>query len=133
MKVVGKILLLISGILLLVVGLWSLITALIGLLAVVGGAAAGEDGAALQLVGIVIFVVSIVALLCYIFAGIRGIKTFTKGDSKNVNRAFIWAILILALNVFSLIYTKTFAASTIVALVVDVAYVTGAFMVKLSK
>jgi len=134
MKQVGKILLLVAGIALLAIGVWSLITALLGLIAAVGGLASNKDeGVVLLVAGIIVFVVSVLCLLFYLFAGIRGIKTFTKGDEKNVRKAFIWAIIILVLNVFSLVYTKTFAANTIAALVVDAAYVTGAFMVKLSK
>ena len=141
MKAVGKILLLVSGIAFLAVGIWSLVTALLGLLAIIGGAAAasGESAAAGVLVlvfGIIIFVVSVVSLLFYVFAGIRGIKTFTKGDDKNVRKAFVWAIVILILGVIGIVsgsISKTSITSNIVGLVIDAAYITGAFMVKLSK
>ena len=133
MKQVGKILLLIAGIALIIIGGWALIAALIGLIGIISGIIAGGDvGTAVLIAGIVTFVVSVLCLLFYLFAGIRGIKTFTKGDAKNINKAFIWAIVILALNIFSLVYSGI-AASGIVALVVDVAYITGAFMVKTSK
>lgn len=132
MKQVGKILLLISGICLLAVGVWSLITAILGLLAIIAGVAAGDEvGTAALIVGIVVFVISLLTLLFYIFAGVRGIKTYTKGDDKNVRKAFVWAIIILVLNVAGLVLNG--GAASIVGLVIDVAYIAGAFMVKLSK
>ena len=133
MKQVGKILLLISGIALIIIGGWALIAALIGLIGIIGGIVSGGDaGTAVLIVGIVTFVVAVLCLLFYLFAGIRGIKTFTKGDDKNIRKAFVWAIIILVLNIFSLVYSGL-AVSGIVALVIDVVYITGAFMVKLSK
>ena len=142
MKLVGKIMLLVSGIALLVVSVWSLVVALLGLIAAIGGgvaaAASSSDGAgvvagigALAL-GIILFVVGVVTFIFYLFAGIRGIKTFTKGDTKNVTKAFVWAIILIVLNVGSLILNG-FSASITVGLVVTVAYIVGAFMVKLSK
>lgn len=133
MQKVGKILLLISGIALLVVGGWSLITALIGLIAAIGGLATKEEGGVVLLVaGIIIFIASILCLLFYLFAGIRGIKTFTKGDEKNIKKSFVWGIIILILDVFSMIFSKSFGAFG-VGLIIDIAYITGAFMVKFSK
>ena len=132
MKQVGKILLLISGICLLAVGVWSLITAVLGLIAIIAGAVAGDEvGMTALILGIVLFVVSLLTLLFYVFAGVRGIKTYTKGDDKNIHKAFVWAIIILVLNVASLFLNG--GTSGIVGLVIDVAYITGAFMVKLSK
>lgn len=132
MKQVGKILLLISGICLLAVGVWSLVTAILGLLAIIAGAAAGDEvGTAAIILGVVVFVISLLTLLFYVFAGVRGIKTYTKGDEKNVNKAFVWAIIILILNVAGLVLNGGTAG--IVGLVIDVAYIAGAFMVKLSK
>ena len=133
MKKAGKILLLIAGIALIVVGVWSLIGAIIGLVGVIGGAASGgEEGAALLVAGIVAMVVSGLLFAFYLLSGLAGIKVFTKGDQKYVNRAFIWAIVILALNVIGLIFGG-FSLSSIAGLVVDVLYIVGAFMVKLSK
>ena len=134
MKKIGQILLLISGIALLAIGVWALVTAVLGLLTIIAGSAAGKDAAGIAAIaiGIVVLVVSVILLLCYVFAGIRGIKTFTKGDTKNINKAFVWAIIILVLNVISLV-TGGLAPSGIAALVIDVAYIAGAFMVKLSK
>ena len=130
MKKVGKILLLISGICLLAVGVWSLVTALLGLLAIIAGAVAGDEvGTAALIAGIVLFVVSVLTLLFYVFAGVRGIKTYTKGDEKNINKAFVWAIIILVLNVAGLFFKM--GTSGYVGLVIDIAYIVGAFMVKL--
>ena len=143
MKQVGKILLLVSGIALLAVGVWSLIQALLGLLAVIGGAAvsgSGEGGAIAGIIvmvyGILLFIVSVVSLLFNVFAGVRGIKTFAKGDEKNVRKAFVWSIVILVLSVIGIVagsLANSSITSTIVTLVIDAAYITGAFMVKLSK
>lgn len=141
MKKVGKIMLLVSGICLLAVSIWSLVVAVLGLVAAIGGgataAASSEDGGLIAgigvlAVGIILFVVGVVTFLFYLFAGIRGIKTFTKGDDKNITKAFVWAIIILALNVVSLV-TGGFSAAVTVGLVVDVVYIVGAFFVKLAK
>ncbi len=140
MKKVGKIMLLVSGICLLAVSIWSIVTAIIGLIAAIGGgaAAASSDeggviaGIGVLAVGIILFVVGVVTFLFYLFAGIRGIKTFTKGDDKNITRAFVWAIIILVLNVISLV-SGGFSAAITVGLVIDVVYIVGAFFVKLSK
>ena len=133
LKKVGKIMLLVSGILLLVIGTWSLVTAIIGLVAAIGGLTSGEDGAIAAFVfGLVILLISLICLICYLFAGIRGIKTFTKGDEKNITRAFVWAIIIIVLNVGTLI-AGGFSLSVTLGMVVDAAYVVGALFVKLSK
>lgn len=141
MKLVGKILLLVSGILLIVTGVWALVTALLGLLAVVGGAATGgAEGALVIAFGAIVFVVSVGLLLCNIFAGVRGIKSFAKGDNKNINKAFVWAIIIFVLNIAPVILSffpstgfEISVASNYVGLAIDVVYVVGAFMTKLSK
>ena len=133
MKKAGKILLLIGGIALIAIGVWSLIGAIIGLLGVIGGASAGgEEGAALLIAGIVAMVISGLLFVFYLLSGLAGIKVFTKGEPKYINRAFIWAIVILVLNVLGLIFGG-FSLSTIFGLVVDVIYIVGAFMAKLAK
>ena len=131
MKKAGKILLLLGGIGLLVIGIWSLVAALIGLLGVIGGAASGgEEGAALLITGIVTMVVSGLIFVFYLLSGLAGIKVFTKGDEKAVKKAFIWAIVILVLDVAFGIWGG-FGITTIIGLVIDVIYIVGAFMVKL--
>ena len=133
LKKIGKIMFLVAGICLLAVGLWSLITTLIGLIAAIGGLASDKDGAiGIFVLGFIMFIVSLICLICYIFAGVRGIKKFTKGDDNNINRAFIWAILIIVLNVASII-AGGFSVSFAIGLAVDAAYVVGAFFVKFSK
>jgi len=141
MKKIGKIMLLVSGIILLAVSIWSIVMSVIGLIAAIGGgvtaATSTEEGGVIAgigvlAVGIIAFVIGVVTFLFYLFAGIRGIKTFTKGDDKNINKAFVWAIIILVLNVASFI-TAGFSAAVTVGLVVDVVYIVGAFFVKLSK
>ena len=131
MKKAGKILLLLGGIGLLVIGIWSLVAALLGLLGVIGGAASGgEEGAALLITGIVTMVVSGLIFVFYLLSGLAGIKVFTKGDEKAVKKAFIWAIVILVLDVAFGIWGG-FGITTIIGLVIDVIYIVGAFMVKL--
>ena len=133
MKKVGQILLLISGIALIALGLWSLITALIGLVGVVGGAASGGDeGTALLITGVVLLIVGGLSFLFSLLAGVAGIKAFTKGDEKAIRKAFIWGIIILVLNIAGLI-GASFSISLVLSLVVDVAYIVGAFMAKLAK
>ena len=141
MKTVGKIFLLVSGILLIVTGVWALVTALLGLLAVIGGAAAGgTEGLIVLIFGVILFVVSIALLLCNIFAGVSGIKAFSRGDNKHITKAFVWGIIILVLNIAPVILSfipslgiKVSITSNVVGLSVDVVYVVGAFMAKLSK
>lgn len=143
MKTVGKIMLLVSGIAFLIVSVWAIVVAILGLVAAIGGgiataASSSTDGAGViagigaLAVGIIMFIVGVLEFVFYLLAGLRGIKTFTKGDSKNITKAFIWAIVILVLNVGSLI-AAGFSAAVTVGLVVDVAYIVGAFFVKLSK
>lgn len=86
----------------------------------------------LKKIGKIMLLVAGICLICYIFAGVRGIKTFTGGDENNINRAFIWAIIIIVLNVASLI-AGGFNLSSIIGISIDVAYVVGAFFVKFSK
>ena len=133
MKRVGQILLLISGIAIIALSIWSLIAALIGVLGVVGGAATGGDeGTALLIAGIVTLVVCGLSFLFSLLAGLAGIKAFTKGDAKAIRKAFIWGIIILVLTVIGL-FGGTFSVSLVLSLVVDVAYIVGAFMAKLAK
>ncbi len=133
LKKIGKIKLLVAGICLLIVGLWSLVTTIIGHVAAIAGLVSDKYGATgIFVLGLIIFIISLICLICYIFAGVRGIKTFTKGDENNINRAFIWAIIIIVLNVASLI-AGGFNLSSIIGISIDVAYVVGAFFVKFSK
>ena len=137
LKKVGKVMLLVTGIIFLVLGVWSLITAGIGLGAAITGLASNhDDGLVVLIVGIVVLVISVILMLFYVFAGIRGIKSFTKGDNKNVTKAFVWAILILIFNITPVFFSGIASldlAANYSALVVDAVYVVGAFFVKLSK
>ena len=135
MKLVGKIMLLVTGILFLAVAIWTAVHGIRGLVDFFASIKLENIGEKVADIvkNVGWFVVSvIVTILFYLFAGIRGIKSFTKGDSKNITKAFIWAIIILVLNVGTLIGTG-FSAVLTTGLAVDAVYVVGAFFVKLSK
>ena len=134
MKFVGKLLLLISGILFFLVGVWGISEAARSLWASVSYVLDKQPSDFIKILveAGILFGVALILMLCYIFAGIRGIKSFTKGDSRNTTKAFVWAIIILVLLVGSAIYQRNLLPSSIASLVVDVAYIVGAFFLKLT-
>ena len=133
LKKVGKIMLLVTGILLLVIGTWGLISATKGLIGAVNALPTNEDSGLADLVMASIYLgIAVILFICYLFAGLRGIKTFTKGDHKNIVKAFIWAIVIIVLNIGT-VFKGGLAPANWSGLIVDAAYVVGAFFVKLSK
>lgn len=134
MKLVGRILLLVSGIIFFAVGIWGLVTSTIDLVSNIFNAfKSGGTGIEGLVKYLVAFAISILILIFSIIAGIRGIKSFRVGDHKNANKAFVWAIIILVLNVAGLIYQRTLVPENLTGLIVDAAYVTGAFILRLSK
>lgn len=135
MKAIGKVFLLISGIAFLVIGIWGMVTSALALAAAIAGLATNhDDGMVILIAAIIALAIAALLMLCYVFAGLRGIRSFTRGDSKNINRAFIWAVIILILNVASFFPSKdALAVSSIVGLVFDILYILGGFFVKLSK
>ena len=133
MKTVGKILLLIAGIVLLVIGVWGLVSACIALGGAVKAFVADHEEISLLVAAIIAVGVAAIILILYLFAGIRGIKASTKGDHKNVTKAFIWAIVILVFSIIGFIGNKGALASNIAGTIVSAAYVVGAFFVKLCK
>jgi len=133
MKNVGKILLLIAGIGLMVAGIWTIVTAVTGLFHAIGSIPEdGFKGIGQVLKEFLIVLFSVIGMILYLCAGITGVKTYTDGDENHIKSAFAWGIVILVLNIFMLIYSRSFLANNIVTLVVNAAYVTGAFMVRSS-
>ena len=137
MKLVGRIMLLVTGILLVISGVYQIVTTGI----VFGGAikeiTAGEDGAiGVLIAAIIAILIAILILLFDVLAGVRGIKTFVNPSSKNSTKAFIWAIIILVLTVVSFATgdkTPSGIISTAINSAVGIVYIIGAFFVKLSK
>ena len=135
MKLVGKIMLLVTGIIFLAIGIWGIVTSGLAVSGAVKALLSNktEENIAVLIGAGIALAIAVLLMLFYLFAGIRGIKSFTKGDHKNVTKAFIWAIVILVFNVGGFIASKSFVPSNLAGLLVDAVYIVGAFFVKLSK
>lgn len=113
----GKLLLLIAGICYILEAIW---TAINVALTVINS----EELAA----AIGVIIVGILSFCFYFFAGHAGWKVWKTGERKYVKRAFIFAVILLILSVIGIIMSH--AVGDILALVITVLYVIGAFMVK---
>ena len=137
MRLVGRIMLLVTGILLVIAGVYSMINAGSAFIASIKDIIAGVDGAMSTIVATIIAILlAILILLFDVLAGVRGIKTFFIASHKNTNRAFIWAIIILVLTIISFVTgdkSPKGITSTAINSATGIVYIIGAFMVKLSS
>ena len=137
MKLVGRIMLLVTGILLVIAGIYNIVNAATVFAASIKDILAGVDGAISNVIAASIAIaIAILILLFDVLAGVRGIKTFVNPNHRNATKAFIWAIIILVLTVVSFA-TGDKSPKGIIANAIGsatgIVYIIGAFFVKLSK
>lgn len=131
MKKFGKALLLIAGIGLIGTIALLVIFSLLPLFTAILGGAMGDG--TLTILSFVSLLIMFLMILLYVLCAGSALKAALKNDEHSVNRAFVWAIVILLLNVAGIFTGIGLGVPTIVAFALDACYILGAFLVKLAK